>query len=239
MRNSTQPASGLKPAPQKNAAAFYDLDRTLCATNPVHAYAFFAQRQPSLLRSAIKSTSMLLALPTLLAADTLSRTLFNEVFYRRYAGESHDRLHLLATELFEAVIRPSIYAETYHLIEQSKAAGYRQVLVTGALDILAEPVAQHLGMDAYVANELEFANGYCTGKVKQPIMAGTAKAAWIRSYAEQQGLDLRECRAYSDAISDRPMLEAVGLPTAVNPDRRLAKHAKAQGWPVCYFTPPR
>lgn len=220
---------------QRPAAAFYDLEGTLCATNVVHTYAFFAKNQPTFLSSWVKSASLLASVPFFLAADAYSRKVFNEIFYRRYKGESEDRLKMMAEEMFEDIVRPGIFQQSYDMLRQSRDAGYRQVLVTGALDLLAEPVARHLGMDHYVANELECVDGYATGRIKEPLIAGASKATWIRRYATQEGLDLEQCLAYTDSMSDLPMLSVVGKPAVINPDFRLRQHARSFAWPILSF----
>ncbi len=219
----------------RRAAAFYDLEGTLCSTNIVHTYGYFARNQPTFLKSIFKTVSTAAQVPFFAVADQYSRKVFNEVFYRRYKGESEDRLKLMAEEMFEDVVKPGIYDQSYHMIRQSRAAGYVQVLVTGALDLLAEPVARHLGMDVFVANELEYVGGYATGKIKQPLLAGATKATWMRQYAAENGFDLEQCLAYSDSMSDLPMLTVVGKPSVINPDFRLKQLARSFDWPVLSF----
>ena len=170
------------------------------------------------------------------AADLYSRKFFNEVFYRKYKGESEDRLKLMAAEMFESAVKPAIYEQAYAMIKQSRAAGYIQVMVTGSLDILAAPVARHLGMDAFVSNELEYVSGYATGQLKQPLLAGATKATWMRQYAKDHDLDLSECLAYTDSMSDLPMLAVVGKPSVINPDFRLKQVARSFDWPVLQFS---
>jgi HAD superfamily hydrolase (TIGR01490 family) len=221
--------------PGARAAAYYDLDGTLCSSNIVHAYGFYAKHQPTLLGSIARTASLVAQIPFFMVADAYSRKVFNEIFYRRYKGESEDRLRLLAVDLFQDVVRPTIFKQAYAMIRQSREAGYRQVLVTGALDLLAAPLAEHLGMDEYVANELQFINGTCTGVIKQPLLAGPTKATWIRRHAQQHGFNLEDCLAYADSMSDFPMLAMVGKPAVINPDRRLRLQAKSFDWPILSF----
>lgn len=220
---------------RRAAAAFYDLEGTLCSTNIVHTYAYFAQNQPTLLRSILKTASTVAQVPFFVAADQYSRKVFNELFYRRYKGESEDRLRLMSENMFNRVVRPHIFEQSYHLIRQSRAAGYRQVMITGALDLLAEPVARHLGMDDFVANELEYVNGVATGRLRPPLIAGASKAAYMRRYARTHDLDLEQCLAYTDSMSDTPMLTSVGKPAVINPDFRLKQLAKSSDWPILNF----
>jgi HAD superfamily hydrolase (TIGR01490 family) len=214
------------------AAAFYDMDGTLVRTNLVHAYAYNARNQQGLWRSVTRTISTALRVPAFMAADFYSRRLFNDVFFGRYKGESEDRLRYLAEELFENVIRPSIFPGAYELIDKSRRLGLRQVLVTGALDLTVRPLARHLGIDDAVTNRLEYVDGKATGRLLPPIMAAATKASWMRVYAEKEGLSLSECYSYSDSMSDLPMLSVVGHPTAVNPDFRLRNTALQHDWPI-------
>lgn len=218
-----------------SAAAFYDLEGTLCSTNIVHTYGYFARRQPTLIRSILKTASTLSQIPLFVVADSYSRKLFNEFFYHRYRGESEDRLKLMADDMFHEVVRPAIFEQAYAMIRQSREAGYRQVLITGALELLAEPVARHLGMDDFISNTLEYVDGYATGRLCPPLLAGASKASFMRRYAREHDLDLEQCLAYTDSMSDYPMLTTVGKPTAVNPDFRLKQIARSFDWPVLYF----
>jgi HAD superfamily hydrolase (TIGR01490 family) len=220
------------PAKYKNSAAFYDVDGTLIKINIVHAFAFYAARHPGLLDSAKRSVKTALSIPVFWAADKLSRKWFNEIFYRSYEGASEDRLVVLADELFEDVIKPNIYPRARDLIEDSKRAGVRQVLVSGALDFTMKPLAKYLGVDDLIANKLEFVDHYATGKLMKPFVAGATKADIMRAYAKQHAIDLGESWAYTDSFSDYPMLAVVGHPTACNPDFRLRSLARSYDWPV-------
>jgi len=216
----------------RNSAAFYDVDGTLIRINIVHAFAFYASRQASLLDSAARTVKTAASIPLFWAADKLSRKWFNELFYRSYAGASEDRLQVLSEELFEDVIQPNIYPRAPELIAESRRAGVRQVLVSGALDFTMKPLARYLGVDDLIANKLEFVDHYATGKLKKPFVAGATKAEIMRDYARTHGVDLAESWAYSDSFSDFPMLAVVGHPTAVNPDFRLRSIARSYDWPV-------
>lgn len=215
-----------------NAAAFYDLEGTLVSTNLVHTLGFYAKRQQGLWQTAKKSVGTLAKLPFFGITDLYSRNVFNEVFFRSYEGFSQDRLRYFSDELFEEVLKPAIYDGTPELIAQGKKIGHRQVVLTGALDFTIARLVDHLGIDDFVANRLEFVNGYATGRVLPPVMASATKAKWIREYAEREDINLSESYAYSDSISDLPMLSIVGHPVAVNPDFRLKQTARQHDWAV-------
>jgi len=214
------------------AAAFYDLEGTLVSTNLVHTLGFYAQRQQGVWQTVKKSAETLAKLPFFEITDLYSRNVFNEVFFKSYEGFSQDRLRYFSDELFEEVLKPAIYNGTPELIAQGKKIGQRQIVLTGALDFTIQRLMDHLGIDDYVANRLEFVNGYATGRVLPPVMASATKAKWIREYAEREGLNLSESYAYSDSISDLPMLSIVGHPVAVNPDFRLKQTALQHDWAI-------
>ena len=214
------------------AAAFYDLEGTLVRTNLVHALGFYARNQQGLWKSIRKSTETLLSIPLFAATDQYSRKVFNDLFFKRFKGETEDRLRYFADELFEEVLKPGIFPGSFDLIAKSRSLGLRQVVVTGALEISVKPLMEYLGIDEYVANRLEFVNGVATGRLLPPVLAAATKASWIRTYAEREQINLNDSYAYSDSMSDLPMLSIVGHPAVVNPDFRLRQTALHHDWPM-------
>jgi HAD superfamily hydrolase (TIGR01490 family) len=217
---------------RQNAAAFYDLEGTLVSTNLVHTLGFYAQKQAGILPTLKKSALTLAKLPFFAVTDIYSRNVFNEVFFQSYKGESQDRLRFFADELFETTLKPAVFEGSFDLIKQSKKNGHRQVVLTGALDFTIERLMDYLGIDDYVDNRLEFVNGYATGRVLPPVMASATKATWIREYAEKHNISLSDSYAYTDSISDLPMLSIVGHPAAINPDFRLKQVALQHNWAI-------
>lgn len=214
------------------AAAFYDLEGTLVGTNLVHTLAFYSRRQQGFFTTIKKSVGTLAKLPLFGVTDLYSRNVFNEFFFQSYAGESQDRLRYFSEELFEEVLKPAIFDGTHELIAQSKKIGQRQIVITGALDFTVDRLCEYLGIDEFVSNRLEFVNGYATGRILPPVMASATKAKWMREYAEKNNINLSESYAYSDSISDLPMLSIVGHPVAVNPDFRLKQTATQHDWAI-------
>ncbi len=214
------------------AAAFYDLDGTLLSTNLVHTFGFYARNDQGILRSLGRTAATLLGIPLFLATDVYSRKVFNDLFFKWYRNQSEDRLRFLSQDLFDEVIKPSIYSGTMELLDKSRSLGLRQVVVTGALDLSIQPLLRHLGIEEYVANRLEFVDGVATGRLVPPIMASATKASWIRTYAERESISLSDCFCYADSMSDLPMLSIVGHPTATNPDLRLRSTALRHDWPI-------
>ena len=213
-------------------AAFYDVDGTLIRTNIVDAYAYYAVNSGSVLESAKRVVRGMAKGPVFWALDKYNRKLFNESFYREYKGLTEDRLRLLSQDLFDDVLEDAIFPGSYDLIEEARKSGCRIVLVTGALDFTMEPLARHLKADDLIANRMQFVGNVATGRVMPPLLEGAHKAKVIRDYCVKHGLQLDKSHAYTDSMSDYPMLAIVGRPTAVNPDMRLRTTARSYEWPI-------
>lgn len=212
--------------------AFYDFDGTLVRGNIVTRYAFFAKNHPSRTRAVLKYSKLLLTVPVLLGLDFYSRRLFNEVFFREYAGMKKEWLGGLAERLFEEVIRPTIHPGAKALVDSDREGGFRPVLVTGELDFALGPVVRHFGFDNLICNSLVYKDGAATGEVLRPLIAENEKVAAMARLGHEYHVEMGQSKAYSDSFSDAPMLEAVGIPAAVHPDRRLKRIARQRGWPV-------
>jgi HAD superfamily hydrolase (TIGR01490 family) len=215
-----------------NSVVFYDFDGTLASSNVVTRYAFFAKHHPSRIAAAWRYGKVLAGVPLWLGLDAVSRRLFNEVFYRQYRGLRHDWLVSQSEALLEEEIRPKIFAGTKRLLDRDRAQGRRLVLVSGGFDFDLAPCLREFAFDGLISNRLEFVNGVATGRVIAPLLAEQEKVNAIRRYCAEYNVDAACAKAYSDSFSDLPMLEAVGSPAAVNPDRRLRKIALERGWPV-------
>jgi len=221
-----------RPGGALAGAAFYDLEGTLVSTNLVHTLGFYARRQSTLGKSLKMTTATLLSLPVFAVTDQYSRKVFNDLYFKRYKGQSEDRLRYFAQELFEDVIKPGVFPGSYELIEKSRSLGLRQVVITGALDLSVKPLMEHLNITEYVTNRLEFVNGVATGRLLPPVMAAATKASWIRTFSEREGISLSDSYAYTDSMSDLPMLSIVGHPAVINPDMRLRQTALHHDWPI-------
>jgi HAD superfamily hydrolase (TIGR01490 family) len=217
-------------------ASYFDVDGTLVGTNLLHPTLFYLANQKTPLHSLGRIATALANGPRLFAAEVWDRRLFNEALFSLYAGMTEDRLLVLADEVFDTVLRRSLYAESKSLIARCREKG-DVVLVSGALDFLMTRLATHLGANGVIANKLEIKDGVATGRIQRPVVAGPEKARLIREHAKAHGHDLADCFAYSDSYSDVPMLSVVGHPAAVNPDIRLSRLAKSYGWPVLALSP--
>ncbi|MGK3969823.1 HAD-IB family hydrolase [Sorangium sp. So ce321] len=216
-------------------ASYFDVDGTLVTTNLVHPTVFYMLNQPTPMHSFAKLGRALVKAPWMMMAELQDRRLFNELLFSSFDGVSEDRLVALAEEAFAKVLKPAIYGKARDLVKCSLDKGHDVVLISGALDFLMQLLAEHLGATGIIANRLEVKDGFATGKLLRPVVAGPEKARLIREHAHAHGHNLDECFAYSDSYSDVPMLSVVGYPAAVNPDRKLKLLAQAYHWPILHL----
>ncbi|MEX3504076.1 HAD family hydrolase [Corynebacterium sp. LK2510] len=219
------------------AAAFFDLDKTIIATSSAYAFGreFLSNglisRQEALELSLSKASYMFSGhSPEQMdaARDSLSQLT---------AGWDVEEIRRITTETMHTVVTPAIYAEARDLIEQHRSQGHEVIIISASASILVEPIARELGVDTVVATEMEVVDGKLTGTIKR-FLKGDAKAAAVAEFAAEHGYDLAQSFAYSDSATDIPMMEMVGHPVAVNPDRALRKHALKNGWEVRTFKNP-
>lgn len=213
-------------------AAFYDFDGTLASSNVVTRYAFFAKNHPSRIIAFLRYTKLLATVPFWIGLDIYSRRLFNQIFYREYRGFEEDWLRQQSEKMFDRDIIPKVYPGAESLLEADRKAGFRLVLVSGGLDFALAPAVRHFGFDDVICNRLVYQQGVATGEIAPPLLAEQEKLAAIERFCREYNVDTARSKAYSDSYSDVPMLEAVGLPVAVNPDRRLQRVASQRGWPI-------
>ena len=216
-------------SPDRHLAAF-DLENTLIASNVVDSYAWLASRHlPPAERAAFVADLMREA-PSLLVLDRRDRGDFLRSFYRRYEGAPVDRLRDDGWELFHHLLLAKSFPAGIARVRQHRALGHRTLLITGALDLVVEPLRPLF--DDIVCARLGERDGKFTGRLDELPPIGEARALVLADYAEAEGLRLEESMAYADSASDLPMLEAVGFPVAVNPEAKLAAIARRRGWHV-------
>ncbi len=141
-------------------------------------------------------------------------------------------LEALAREVVAEVTLPRIAPAGRERIAWHRDQGHRVILLTGAPDFLAEPVARHLGIQEVICLELERRDGRFTGRLASPHPYGERKATLALERCRSLGEDPGEAYAYGDHVTDGALLAAVGHPVAVNPSRALERLARVRGWPV-------
>jgi HAD superfamily hydrolase (TIGR01490 family) len=219
------------------AAAFFDLDKTVIAKSSALAFGrpFF---QGGLInRRAVLKAAYAQFVFSLAGADAQQMDRLRAQLTAMCTGWDATTVHEIVRETLHEIVDPLVYAEAADLIEEHKAAGREIVIVSSSGAEMVEPIGEMLGADRVVATRMVTVDGRYTGEIEF-YGYGENKAAAMRELAAEGGYDLADCYAYSDSITDLPMLTAVGHPTAVNPDRGLRRAAMERGWPVLQFSRP-
>ncbi|RZU30263.1 HAD superfamily hydrolase (TIGR01490 family) [Streptomyces sp. BK022] len=220
------------------AAAFFDLDKTVIAKSSTLTFSkSFYQGGLINRRAALRTAyAQFVFLAGGLDHDQMER--MREYLSALCRGWNVRQVKEIVAETLHDLIDPIIYDEAASLIEEHHTAGRDVVIVSTSGAEVVEPIGELLGADRVVATRLVVGEDGCfTGEVEY-YAYGPTKAEAIRELAASEGYDLDRSFAYSDSATDLPMLQAVGHPHAVNPDRALRREAVSRGWPVLEFRRP-
>jgi HAD superfamily hydrolase (TIGR01490 family) len=220
-------------SPDRRLAAF-DLENTLIASNVVASYSWLATRRLPRDDRARFVLSTLMEGPALLSLDRTDRSDFLRYFYRRYDGAPVEQLREDALESFSDLILTKSFPAAIRRVREHRRLGHRTVLITGALDVVVEPLRPLF--DDVIACSMGVRDGAYDGMLTAVPPTGEARYQALVDYAKLHEVDLRESCAYADSSSDLPMLEAVGFPVAVNPETKLATIARKRGWLIEEFS---
>jgi HAD superfamily hydrolase (TIGR01490 family) len=217
------------------AAAFFDLDRTLIRRSSVLALAPSFRARGLISRIDLAKSAFWQLLFAARGASAERVRSAAEDGMKILAGFSVEEMQALVGDAMEPVLRPLVYAEPLHLVQHHRDRGERVYIVSATLQEIVEHIAADLGFDGAIGSTCEIVDGRYTGRSLRAAH-GEGKARALRDLAVDDGLDLDASTAYSDSYSDVPFLEAVGHPVAVNPDRRLKSIARARAWPTIRFS---
>lgn len=227
-------ASGAAACP---AVAFFDLDKTIIAGSSALAFTRPFRRQGLISRRAALRSAYAQLLLVLAGADADTMELLRRRITALCTGWDVAQIRAIVAETLHEIVEPLVYAEATELIAAHRAAGDEVVVLSASGLEVVEPIAVLVGADRWVATRMRIADGRYTGEIDY-YCYGEAKADAARAVAVDGGHRIDDCRAYSDSVTDLPLLEAVGHPTVVNPDRALRRIAEQRGWPVLTFADP-
>jgi len=223
----------------RSGAAFFDLDKTLISRSSTLAFSWPFYRHGLISRTAMIRGAFAQAVFRRAGADHERMERIRSQASQLCRGWQAERVREIVSRHLDDTIVPHLYAEARALVSGHLEAGRDVIVVSASGHEVVDPIAALLGADTVIATQMVIADGRYTGDVAF-YAYGEAKAAKMRELAAQRGYRLADCYAYSDSITDLPMLETVGHPTAVNPDRALRQVAAARNWPVLSFAaPPR
>jgi HAD superfamily hydrolase (TIGR01490 family) len=218
-----------------SSAAFFDLDRTLLRRSSALALAGSFRERGLISRWQLAKAAFWQLLFVLRGASHEAVRAAAEDGLVVLRGTTPDELRSLVADALEPVLRPLVYAEPLHLVQQHRDSGEPVYIVSATLQEIVEAIAEDLGFDGALGTVCEVVDGRYTGRAVRALHA-RAKADAVRELAAAEGFDLETCTAYSDSHTDLPFLEAVGRPVVVNPDRKLREIGADRGWPVLEFS---
>lgn len=219
------------------SAAFFDLDKTVIAKSSALAFGRPFFRDGLITRSDVLKAAYAQLVYQRTGADEAQMARMRDYLAALCKGWRADQVRQIVDETLAELIHPYVYLEAAALIGEHRAAGRDVVLVSTSGEEMVRPIGELLGVTDVIATRMVVADGYYTGEVEF-YAAGPNKAAAVKALAAERDYDLADCYAYSDSISDVPLLSTVGRPTAVNPDRALRRKAVEEGWPVLTFRHP-
>lgn len=220
-------------------AAFFDLDKTVIAKAAMLALGPSLRKAGMLNRWLVARALWGQLVFRYLGADESRMEKMRETALRVCVGWDKERISTLVDNALTEVLDPLVYDEAIELIDSHQQAGRRVYLVSASPEEIVLPLARHLGVDDAIATRARTdPTGRYTGEIEF-YSAGLHKVEAITEHAERHDLDLEASFAYSDSITDLPMLESVGHPVAVNPDKALLKEATDRGWEIRTFDHPR
>jgi HAD superfamily hydrolase (TIGR01490 family) len=218
-----------------SAAAFFDLDKTLIEGSSAFQFGKAAYRAGLLGRRQLFSDAVANIRFRLHGATDADSLALRERIAASLEGTRVRDLERLGTAVLAGIL-PRVYPQMLTLAHEHQDAGRRAFIVTAASQELADILATVMAFDGAIGSQISaVVDGVYTGQPEGLFVYRAGKAEAIEELAAREGIDLEASYAYSDSESDLPMLEAVGHPVAVNPDRALARIARERGWQVLRF----
>ena len=219
------------------SAAFFDLDKTIIAKSSSLVFSRSFQAGGLISRRAVLRSAYAQFVYLVGGADHDQMEKMRQFMSQLCAGWDVATVREIVADALFHTVDPLVYDEAVSLIDQHHAAGRDVVVVSTSGAEVVGPISEMLGADDFVATRLEIVDGRYTGNIEYYAYA-EEKARALELLASDRGYDLAESYAYSDSVTDAPMLRTVGHPHAVNPDKELRRVAAAEGWPVLVFTKP-
>lgn len=219
-------------------AAFFDLDKTIIARSSTLAFGRPLYQAGLLRRGHLVKMAVAQLFYVLFGADEGQLERARDELLHMIAGWRQADVERLVRETMERIAEPLVYAEALFLIDEHQRQGRRVFIVSASPEEIVRPIAEHIGVREVIATRVRTdAEGRYLPELERYAM-GDGKAQAIREVAAAEGIDLAGSYAYSDSITDLPMLEVVGHPVAVNPDRDLRRVAEERDWPMLEFQRP-
>ncbi len=219
-------------------AAFFDLDKTVIAKSSTLAFGKPFYKAGFLGRRTLMKLGFAQLFYVLFGADDHQLERARDQMLQLTAGWHRAEIEQLVEETLEEVADPLVYAEALFLIDEHQRNNRRVFLVSASPEQIVRPIGRHIGVTEIIATRIKTdAAGFFLPELERYAM-GAGKVDAIREIAEREGIDLEGSYAYSDSTTDLPMMDIVGHPVAVNPERELRRFAEERDWPILEFQRP-
>lgn len=213
--------------------AFFRVEGTLINRPTVATAAWIALQAQEMSSRLLRLGNVAMAIPMrsglgpLGNADVGARATFMGL-----RGISDDRIAVLGKEYGEKYLVPNILEVGQELISEARKQRRTPVLLSDNLEVVIRPLAEKLGVEHVLANKLEFRDYRATGRLLDPVIHAQTAARWAKAFAAEQETELDLCAVYAARNDDQLLLQSVGHPCSVRPDRKLRQLAKDMDWPV-------
>lgn len=216
-------------------AAFFDLDKTVIAKSSTLAFSGRLYKAGMLGRRTLVRAAVGHLMYLLFGADQDALDRAREAMLSLTKGWDRAEVERIVEEALEEVVAPLVYAEALFLIDEHMRAGRTVFIVSASPEEVVRPLARYIGVSEVIATKAKVDDeGKYTGEVEF-YAYGPGKADAVAARAVSEGISLQNSYAYSDSITDLPLLELVGHPHAINPERELRAIAENRGWPILEF----
>jgi HAD superfamily hydrolase (TIGR01490 family) len=216
-------------------AAFFDLDKTVIARSSALAFTGRLRKAGLLGRPALLRATVSQLMYVLFGADHDQLEKTRDAMLQLTKGWDRGEVEAIVEEALEDVVAPLVYAEALFLIDEHIREGRRVFIVSASPEEVVRPLARYIGVDEVIASKARIdEEGRYTGEVES-YAYGPGKAEIVTRLADADGISLGDSYAYSDSATDLPLLEIVGHPHAVNPEKELREVAVERGWPILEF----
>ena len=219
------------------SAAFFDLDKTILVKSSSFAFARPFYREGLIGRTDVIRSAYAQFMFHTSGADHDQMETMRDYMSKLVTGWEVEKVQAIVAETLDEIIDPMVYQEALDLMAEHRDAGRDVVIISSSGTDVVEPIGARLGADLAIGTQVAIEEGRYTGEILF-YAYGEGKADAMRDLALERGYDLADCYAYSDSVTDVPMLDAVGHPVAVNPDANLRALALERGWPVVDFQRP-
>ncbi|HVN59099.1 MAG TPA: HAD-IB family hydrolase [Bacteroidales bacterium] len=208
---------------------FFDLDGTLTSINSGYALFRTAYSKGLVDKSGILKAIMLSALHKyhLTDAGNLIKAMGKWV-----KGTDQSVFARIAEESVEKYLLDSVYPDARNEISYHRSHNATLVLLSSAVEEICKPIACHIGIDHYICTSMESSGGTLTGLPNGAYCYGNEKRRQMEDFLAMNGSLPSAAFYYADSISDLPVLERVGNPVCINPEKKLLRAAGKAGWPV-------